>query len=311
MRIVFMGTPDIAVGPLASLIEAGHEVCAVITRADKPKGRGYELMPTPVKAEALKHGIEVLHPKKLDAPEFTEKLKAYNADVFVVMAFGRLIPKVLLDMPRLGCINIHASLLPSYRGSAPIQWAVIDGRKQTGITTMQMNEGLDTGDILKQYLCDIEADETGGSLFDKMSAMAGPAICDTLDLLDKGQIVPKAQGDTDTAYARMFTKEDGLIDWSQPADNIERLIRGLDPWPGTYTYLNGKLLKIWKAEVSDMTSSEKPGTVIKESTKDLPVATGRGVLLIKELQPEGKKRMSTDAFLRGCRVESGTVFGKE
>ena len=311
MRIVFMGTPDIAVSPLVSLIEAGHDVCAVITRADKPKGRGYELMPTPVKAEALKHGIEVLHPKKLTDADFLEKLKSYNADVFVVIAFGRLIPKEVLEMPKYGCINIHASLLPSYRGSAPIQWAVIDGLEITGITTMQMDEGLDTGDILKQYVCEVSKEETGGSLFDKIASMAGPAICDTLNLIEQGSITPVRQGDTDTDYARMLTKEDGLINWEEPAIKIERLIRGLDPWPSAYTYINGKMLKIWKAQVCESTATLSPGTIEANDGKSLIVATGEKSLKLTELQLEGKKRMPADALLRGFNVEKGTVLGKE
>lgn len=289
MKIVFFGTPDFAVAPLTSLISAGHEVCAVVTREDKPKGRGYELQPTPVKEEALKHNIEVIHPVKMKDEGFLNHLREFGADIFVVVAYGRILPKVLLDIPKRGCINVHASLLPSYRGAAPIQWAVIDGLKETGVTTMMMDEGLDTGDILRQYRLPLADEETGGSLFDKLAELGGKAIVDTVDNLDS--IVPVKQGETDTEYARMLTKADGDIDWNKSAVEIERLVRGLNPWPSAYTKLNGKTLKIWKARVTDTPVEGNP----------LCFKTGEGFLLAEEIQLEGKKRMNAETFLLGYK----------
>lgn len=291
MKIVYFGSPDFAVKPLRALVENGFEVCAVITREDKPKGRGYELFPTPVKQEALKHNIPVIHPVKLKDDSFLNQLRDYNADYFVVVAYGRILPSELLNIPLKGCINVHASLLPSYRGAAPIQWAVIDGLKETGVTTMMMDTGLDTGDILKQYRIPLENDETGGSLFDKLADLGAYAIVDTLRELSNGAIVPQKQGDTDTEYARMLTKADGKIDFSDSADQIERLVRGLNPWPSAYTEFNGKTLKIWKAEVSDIYDPDNP----------LCFKTGDKYLYAKEVQLEGKKRMDSQTFLNGYK----------
>jgi len=291
MRIVFFGTPDFAVEPLKALINAGHDVCAVVTREDKPKGRGYEMVPTPVKEEALKHGIEVLHPVKMKDEDFLQHLRNLHADVFVTAAFGRILPKALLDIPPKGCVNVHGSLLPSYRGAAPIQWAVIDGLDETGITTMLTDEGLDTGDIIKQYKIKLSPDETGGSLFDKLAALGAEAIVDTLKCIEDGNVTPVKQGDTDTGYARMLTKADGEIDWTKSAVEIERLVRGLNPWPSAYTKLGDKTLKIWKAKVVDSMIEGNP----------LCFKTGDGYLYAQEVQLEGKKRMNADAFLLGYK----------
>ncbi|MDO4938542.1 MAG: methionyl-tRNA formyltransferase [Lachnospiraceae bacterium] len=291
MKIVYFGTPDFAVKPLQALIEKGHEVCAVVTREDKPRGRGYELFPTPVKEEALKYSIPVIHPVKLKDEQFLNQLKQFGADCFVVVAYGRILPKVLLDIPRYGCINVHGSLLPSYRGAAPIQWAVIDGLKESGVTTMLMDEGLDTGDILRQYRIPINPDETGGSLFDKLADLGGLALIDTLQGLEDGTISPVKQGETDTEYARMLTKADGKIDFNDSAVKIERLVRGLNPWPSAYTTLNGKTLKIWKARVSETGDDDNP----------LCFKTGDGYLYATEVQLEGKKRMDAATFLLGYK----------
>ena len=307
MKIVYFGTPDFAVLPLKKLIDAGHEICAVVTGADKPKGRGYELAPTPVKEEALKHSIKVIHPVKMKDPDFLAELEAFKADVFVVVAYGRIIPKQILDMPPKGCINVHGSLLPAYRGAAPIQWAVIDGLKETGVTTMQMDEGLDTGDILRQYKYELQSDETGGSLFDRLAQIGADAIADTLANLD--DITPVKQGDTTTDYARMLTKADGKIDWNRPAEEIERLIRGLNPWPSAFSSINGKMCKIWSAEITDIKGN--PGEVVFNDGKRLAVACADKALFLNEIQLEGKKRMPVDALLRGYSIEKGTYFGKE
>ena len=323
-----MGTPDFAVGTLKALVEAGHEVVAVVTQPDKPKGRSKELVFSPVKEEAVKLGIEVLQPEKARDEEFVEKLRAYGADIFVVVAFGQLLPKSIIDMPRLGCVNVHASLLPEYRGASPIQWAVIDGREYSGVTTMKMDEGLDTGDILLVRKVKLEKKETGGSLFDRLSVVGAELLIETLKGLEEGTITPVPQDDTKSSYVKMLkksiyagkiTKELGHIDFTKSAEEIERLIRGLNPWPSAYTHYNGKMLKIWDADVisdvSGIGSEENAvetdaacGTVCFVDKKRLIIKCGKDYLSVNEVQLEGKKRMKTDAFLLGCRVEKGTVL---
>lgn len=309
MRIVFMGTPDFAVPTLEALIGAGHELAAVVTQPDKPKGRGKAVLMTPVKEKALECGIPVYQPKRVREPEFLDVLRKLNPDVIVVVAFGQILPREILTLPPFGCVNVHASLLPKYRGAAPIQWAVIDGETVSGVTTMQMNEGLDTGDILEQEEISLDPEETGGSLFEKLASLGGKMILSTLKGLEDGSIIPRAQGEMTTPYAKMLTKAMGEIDWSMDAASIERLVRGLNPWPSAYTYVNGKTLKIWKARVEAGEAGNEPGQV--RVTKDrLLVETGNGVLSILELQLEGKKRMEAAAFLRGFSIETGKKFGR-
>lgn len=244
MKVIFMGTPDFSVGTLEALIEAGHDVVLAVTQPDKPKGRGKEMQFTPVKECALKHGIPVYQPKKVREPECIEELRKYEADIMVVIAFGQILPKEILEMTPYGCVNVHASLLPKYRGAAPIQWSIIDGETVTGVTTMQMDEGLDTGDMLLKTEIVIEEKETGGSLHDKLAA-AGAKLCvETLKALEEKTVTPVKQGESPTAYARMLDKHLGNIDWNQSAKEIERLIRGLTPWPSAYTMWNGKTMKI-------------------------------------------------------------------
>ncbi len=306
MRIVFMGTPDFSVPALEALAEGGHELIAVVTQPDKPKGRGKAVLMTPVKEKAIELGIPVYQPVKVREEGFIEMLEEMKPDAIVVAAFGQILPKRLLNIPEYGCINIHASLLPKYRGAAPIQWAVINGEKETGITTMMMSAGLDTGDMLEKVVIPIEPDETGGSLHDKLSAAEGPLILSTLKKAEEGTLVRTPQTEEGTCYAKMLTKSLGDIDWNQDAQSIERLIRGLNPWPSAYTFLNGKTLKIWQAQVLEEESEGIPGQVIKAAKGGLLVKTGKGTLQITSLQLEGKKRMDTDAFLRGCPVEQGT-----
>ena len=308
MKIVFMGTPDFAVPTLESLVKGGHEVIAAVTQPDKPKGRGKAVLMTPVKEKVLEYDIPVYQPVKARDPEFVQILKDMSPDVIVVVAFGQLLPKAILDIPKYGCVNVHASLLPKYRGAAPIQWAVIDGEEKSGVTTMLMNEGLDTGDMLEKVEYVLDKNETGGSLFDKLSAMGGELILSTLEKLENGTIVRTPQGETTTPYAKMLKKSMGEIDWSMEAVKIERLIRGLNPWPSAYTSLKGKTVKIWAAEVEDGTLTGNPGRVTVTKDK-LLVETGEGYLSITELQLEGKKRMDTAAFLRGFTVEDQSVFG--
>lgn len=311
MRIIFMGTPDFSVGTLEALVEAGHEVCLVVTQPDKPKGRGKEMQYTPVKEAALKHGIEVYQPRRIREAECVEKLRQYNADIMVVIAFGQIIPKEILEMVPYGCVNVHASLLPKYRGAAPIQWSIIDGEAVTGVTTMQMDEGLDTGDMLLKTEVPITAEETGESLHDKL-AKAGAALCvETLAKLQEGSIVPEKQGESPTAYAKMLDKKLGNIDWTKSAVEIERLVRGLNSWPSAYTYWNKKVVKIWKASVIDENSNEQAGTIVKVEKDGFYVQTGNGLLKVIELQIPGKKRMDAGAFLRGYTIEPGEVFHQE
>ena len=308
MKIVFMGTPDFAVGTLEALIEAGHEVVLAVTQPDKPKGRGKEMQFTPVKECALKHDIPVFQPRRVREEECIEELRKYNADIMVVVAFGQILPKEILEMCTYGCVNVHASLLPKYRGSAPIQWAIIDGEEVTGVTTMQMDEGLDTGDMLLKTEVTIEPKETGGSLFDKL-ADAGAKLCvETLEALQNKTVTPIPQGETTTAYAKMLDKQLGNIDWNKTAVQIERLIRGLTPWPSAYTNWNDKVMKIWDAEVSAIdieTEDAKAGTIVKVEKDAFYVQTGEGLLKVCELQIPGKKRMEAGAFLRGYQVKVG------
>ena len=309
MKIIYMGTPDFAVGPLKALIGAGHDVVCVLTRADKPKGRGHAVQFSPVKEAALEAGIPVLQPVRMKDPELWKTLEDYGADLFVVAAYGRILPKEILSIPKYGCVNIHASLLPDYRGAAPIQWAVIDGRKESGVTTMLMNEGLDTGDILRQYRITLADNETGGSLFDKL-AVAGGALCvKTLAQIADGTIESIPQDHEAATYTRMISKQDGEIDFTLPAERIECLIRGMNPWPSAYTRIGNKMLKIWEADVIAQKDAHQPGEIFDVTKDAFCVAAGEGALKILSLQLEGKKRMNTADFLRGYTLENGDCLG--
>ncbi len=312
MRIIFMGTPEFSVGTLEALADAGHDVCLAVTQPDKPKGRGKEMQPTPVKEAAQRLGIPVFQPKRVRDEQCVEKLKEYNADVIVVIAFGQILPKAILELTPYGCINVHASLLPKYRGAAPIQWAILEGEEVTGVTTMQMDEGLDTGDMIMKEEVPIAEDETGDSLHDKL-ARAGAALCvRTLAALEDKTAVFEKQGESPTAYARMLDKKMGNIGWNDSAVKIERLVRGLNSWPSAYTHWNGKVMKIWKAGVKKETEKkEAPGTVTAVGKDSFDVQTGEGILCVYELQIPGKKRMEAGAFLRGYALETGTVLTGE
>ena len=309
MRVIFMGTPDFSVGTLEALIAAGHEVCLAVTQPDKPKGRGGKMQYTPVKEKALFYNIPVYQPKKVRDPECVEELRKYNADVMVVVAFGQILPKEILEMTPYGCINVHASLLPKYRGAAPIQWAIIEGEEVTGVTTMQMDEGLDTGDMILKTEVPVAADETGESLHDKLAA-AGAALCvETLKALEDGTAVREKQGESPTAYAKMLTKELGDIDWAEPAVKIERIVRGLNSWPSAYTHWNGKVMKIWRAAAETSEAADvQPGTVVSVEKESFAVQTGDGILRVLEVQMPGKKRMDAGAFLRGNTMEPGELL---
>lgn len=305
-----MGTPDFSVGTLEALVQAGHEVVLAVTQPDKPKGRGGKMQYTPVKEKALEYDIPVFQPVKVREKSCVEKLDSYKADVIVVVAFGQILPREILELTPYGCINVHASLLPKYRGAAPIQWSIIDGETVTGVTTMQMDEGLDTGDMLLKTEVPLEPDETGGSLHDKLSA-AGAKLCvETLKALEEKTVTPEKQGETPTKYARMLDKELGKIDWTKDAASIERLVRGLNPWPSAYTSWEGKTMKIWSAEVVDRECKAPCGTVAEVTKTDFSVQTGKGLLKVTELQIPGKKRMAADAFLRGYKMETGTLLAE-
>ncbi len=310
MKVVYMGTPDFAVPPLRALVKAGYEVVGVVTQPDKPKGRSKTLLPPPVKEEALKYNIPVYQPLKVREPEFMETLKNLAPDVIVVAAFGQIIPKAILDLPEFGCLNIHASLLPKYRGAAPIQQAVINGDKEAGVTIMKMGTGLDTGDMISRASVLLAEDETGGSLFDRLSELGAELLIKTLPSVFDGTAVYEPQPEeSPTPYAGMITKQMGLLDFQKEAETLERLIRGLNPWPSAYTYLNGKTLKIWKAAVEKSGSEpENPGTIIKADKDGIHVVCGQDILILQEVQLEGKKRMDAAAFLRGCHVEPGTML---
>ncbi len=304
MRIIFMGTPDFAVGTLRALHEAGHEIVLAVSQPDRTKGRGKAVSMPPVKECALELGIPVFQPEKVKTPEAVAELKKYEPDLMVVAAFGQILSKEILEMPKYGCINVHASLLPKYRGAAPIQWSIIDGEEYTGVTIMQMDEGLDTGDMITQAKVKIESDETGGSLFDKL-ASAGAELCvKTVKMIEDGTAVRTPQGEGST-YAKMLSKELGNIDFGKSAAEICRLVRALDPWPSAYSFLNGKMLKIWKAEPCEKEFSEENGTVVEVNKESFLVSCGSGSVKISELQLEGKKRMSVHDFLLGQKCEVG------
>ena len=310
MQIVFMGTPDFAVGALEALIAQGHEITAVVTQPDKAKGRSGQLQFPPVKECAVKHGIPVFQPRRIKTPEAIEELKKYPADVYIVAAFGQILSQEILDLPKYGCLNIHASLLPKYRGASPIQRVIIDGETETGVTIMQMNAGLDTGDMISQGIVPLAANETGGSLFDKLAEEGAELLIRTIpSIVDGTAVYTKQPEESPTPYAAMISKKMGLMDFSKSATELERLVRGMNPWPSAYTFLNGKTLKVWKCSVeSENCGKEVPGTITGVDKKGIHVACGTDKLVLEEVQLEGKKRMETDAFLRGYQVTEGIML---
>lgn len=310
MKIVFMGTPDFAAGALRALIAAGHGIAAVVTQPDKPKGRSKELQPSPVKQCALEHGIPVLQPRKIRLPEAVAELKAYPAEVYIVAAFGQILSREILEIPPYGCLNIHASLLPKYRGASPIQRAIIDGEEKTGITIMQMDPGIDTGDILYKKETVITPEDDYETLHDRLMLLGGEAVTEALSLLEAGELKPQKQSEEESCYAAMIDKSMGQIDFSKSAAEIDRLIRGLTPWPSAYTGYRGKQLKIWKArpDAEENTFGRRPGEILRVEKDAVTVAAGEGALRILELQLEGKKRMTARDFLLGVRMMPGEVL---
>lgn len=308
MRIVFMGTPDFAVPSLQALIDAGHDVCAVYTQPDKPQGRKQILTAPPVKTLALEHDIPVFQPNTLKNEDEQARLRDLAPEVIIVVAYGKLLPKAVLDIPPHGCINVHGSLLPRWRGAAPIQWAVIAGDEMAGVTTMQMAEGLDTGDMLLTYETKVGEKETAGELFDRLAQSGAELLTQTLVKLD--EITPRPQDDAQSCYAHMLDKQMAVIDWSKSAHEIDCLIRGLNPWPIALTTLSGERLKVFAAEKA--AGNGEPGTVLEaDPKKGLTVACGEGALKLIEIQLVGGKRMKATDFLRGHVIEVGTKLGDE
>jgi len=303
-----MGTPEFAVPSLGALAESGDEVVALIAQPDRPSGRGRKLTPPPTKQLAERLGIPVLQPSRIRTDEFIQELKKLNPDLICVVAYGKILPKAVLDLPRLGCVNVHASLLPEYRGAAPINWAIACGEKVTGVTTMMMDEGMDTGDILLKREIPIDEEDTGETLSGKLSQLGAKLLIETIELLKKRELRPQKQDESRATYAPLLKKEDGKIDWGRPAVEIENQVRGMLPWPGAFTTLDGKLLKVYKVRVSD--GAGKPGVVIESNTGTIRVGTGEGTVDIQELQIEGGKRLDSKAFLAGRKINPGTVLGR-
>lgn len=302
-----MGTPEFAVASLRALIESEHEVVAVVAQPDKPKGRGHRITPPPTKVLAQEHNITVLQPEKIKNQEFYDQLQYLNPDLICVTAYGKILPKEILELPPHGCINVHASLLPKYRGAAPINWAIVRGETVTGITTMLMDEGMDTGDMLLKQELPISDDDNAGTISDKLSQMGGDLLIKTIEQLKEGKLSPTKQDESEATYAPMLKKSDGEIDWGKAAIEIHNLIRGMNPWPGTFTKLAGKSLKIFRTEI--VQGEGNPGEVISSDKYSLTVATGQGALGILELQLEGNKRLDVKSFVAGHPIVEGTLLG--
>lgn len=313
MNIIYMGTPDFAVEPLKALIKAGHNIKLVVTQPDKPKGRGKDFAFSPVKECALENNLEVFQPVKIRDEESVKYLKTFDADVFVVAAFGQILSEEILNMPKFGCINIHASLLPKLRGAAPIQWSILEGDAETGVTIMKMAKGVDTGDIYIKEAIPIESTDTGDSLFDKLMYLGAELITKALPLIEEGAIKATPQDERYATHVGKISKDMGEINWQDEAIKIERYVRGLNSWPSAYTYINGKSLKIWEAEVfegDEKTNAYEPSIICDVTKEAFFVKTGNGLLKVKSIQLEGKKRMSVHDFLLGYHLDMGTKLGK-
>jgi methionyl-tRNA formyltransferase len=305
MRIVFMGTPAFAVPSLEALLKSEDQVVGVVTQPDRPKGRGQEVIPSPVKVVCQREGIPVLQPLKMKAPEFLEALQKWNPDIIAVTAFGRILPPAILTLPPRGCINVHGSLLPKYRGAGPVQWAIIRGERESGITTMLMDEGMDTGAMLLQERVVIRPEDTSGTLAPRLAEVGGRLLVETLRQLKAGTLTPHPQDHSLATMAPLLKKEDGLIDWALPARDIANRVRGLSPWPGAYTYVNGERWILWQVAVNEESRGGTPGTVTKVTKDRIDVATGDGTIQILEIQPSNSRRMSMAQYLAGHRLVEG------
>lgn len=311
MKIIFMGTPYFAVPSLEMLINEGYEVLAAVTQPDKPKGRGNKMAAPPVKESALKHNINVLQPEKIKIPEFIEQIRALGPDLLITAAYGKILSKALLDVPALGCINVHGSLLPAYRGAAPIQWAVIKGETRTGITTMFTDAGIDTGDMLLKSELEIGPDMTVGQLHDEMAVLGAQVLKATLEELKNGTLKRTPQDDSASSYAPMMSKELGLIDWNKTAGQIHNLVRGTDPWPGAYTFLKGDRMRVWKTKLThEKGSGHNQGKIIKIDSEGILVECSDDCILIKEIQFDSSKRMSVSDYIRGHQIDTGEKLGE-
>ena len=322
MRVIFMGTPDFAVSVLAAVAEAGHEILLAVTQPDRPKGRGKQIQYSPVKEWAIEYNVPLYQPRRIRDEEAAAYLARFEADIIVVAAFGQILPKEILELPPYGCVNVHASLLPKYRGAAPIQWAVINGDPVSGVTTMQMGVGLDDGDMLLKEEVPLAADETGGSLFDKLAKAGGKLCVRTLEGLERGEITPIPQNEAEATHVGMIKKSMGEMDFSRSAIELERLVRGLNPWPSAFTHIGTKTLKIWRSAAEQklpegagdaadcMREHPVPGMICHIDSAGIWVLTGDGFLILQEVQLEGKKRMSAADFLRGHDLPVGIVFKK-
>lgn len=309
MKIVFMGTPDIAVPCLQKIIDEKHDILGVVTQPDKPKGRGKRLGITPVKELAIENNIPVYQPVKARDKEFIEEIKALNPDVIVVVAFGQILPKEILEIPRLGCINVHVSLLPKYRGAAPINWVIINGEEKTGVTTMYMDEGLDTGDMILKTEVALDENITAGELHDKMMNIGAETLKETLELIEKGTAPREVQNHDEFSYAPIMDKLLGRIDFSKSAKDIHNLVRGVNPWPSSYTTYDGVTMKVWKTKVLSEKSCKDAGTIIEVNRDGIKVSTKDNVILIEEIQMPNKKRMLVGEYIKGNNIETGLILG--
>ncbi|MGI6092796.1 MAG: methionyl-tRNA formyltransferase [Veillonellaceae bacterium] len=307
-RVIFMGTPDFAVPCLDMLVEEGYEVVAAITQPDRPKGRGHKLTPSPVKARALEYGIDILQPEKIKNPEFVTQLTALKPDIIIVVAFGQFLPKNILDLPPLGCINVHASLLPYYRGAAPIHWAIINGETKTGVTTMYMDIGMDTGDMILMAETPIDAADTTGCLHDKLSVLGAKVLKDTVQLILKGNAPRIPQPNEEATYAPLLTRDLEKINWDCSADKIHNLVRGLTPWPGSYCKFKDKHLKVWETKVVNACALGQPGRINQITQTSIIVETASGLIELLTVQPENKRRMSARDYASGYGLRTGDFF---
>lgn len=309
MKIVFMGTPEFAVPCLQKIIDEGHEVVAVVTQPDKPKGRGKKLAMPPVKELALKYDIPVYQPLKAREESFVDTLKEINPELIVVVAFGQILPKSILDIPKYGCVNVHASLLPRYRGAAPLNWVIINGEEKTGVTTMYMDEGLDTGDMILKSEIPLDDKITAGELHDKMMIDGAKVLKETIDLIEKGEAPREKQSNENTCYSPIMNKSLGNINWNKSAIDIHNLVRGINPWPSAYTTYEGQTMKIWKTKVIDKNSDKDPGTIISVDKEGINVSTSEGIVQIKEIQMAGKKRMEVPEYIKGNNINTDIILG--
>jgi methionyl-tRNA formyltransferase len=308
MRIVFMGTPEFAVPSLEALLKSDDQVVGIVTQPDRPKGRGQQLAPSPIKVLAQREHIPILQPVKMKAPEFLEPLAAWKPDLIAVTAFGRILHSGILKLPPMGCVNVHGSLLPKYRGAAPVQWAVINGDSETGITTMMMDEGMDTGAMLLQERIPILPDDTAGTLAPRLAVLGGRLLVETIRQLKAGILTPIPQNESQATMAPLLKKEDGVIDWSLAATALSNRVRGLSPWPGAYSFLLGERWTIWKAGAIPMQEHTAPGTIVQVTKQSLHVTTGNGLLEVTEIQPANSKRLTVAQYLSGHRIIPGQRF---